>query len=83
MALEGDDLRRHGPKVGLDHERFEWEMRMSTHEERVGEHLGSGSASGMRGTPTLCINGTRDDAPWDRSSLVAALARAAVAHPVP
>jgi formate-nitrite transporter family protein len=82
-ALADDGLRRHARKIGLDLERFESEMRLHTHEERVREDIASGAASGIRGTPTLFINGTRYDGPRDRSSLVAALARAAVAHPVP
>jgi protein-disulfide isomerase len=82
-ALEDGDLRRHARKVGLDPERFESAMRLHIHEGRVREDLASGSASGVRGTPTLFINGIRYDGPRDRSSLVAALARAAVAHPVP
>jgi protein-disulfide isomerase len=82
-ALEEDDLRRHGRKIGLDAERFETDMRLHTYEQRVREDLASGSASGIRGTPGLYINGARYDGPRDRSSLVAALARAAVAQPVP
>jgi formate-nitrite transporter family protein len=83
MALEDDALRRHARKLGLDLEQFEREMRLHTHEGRMREDLASGAASSVRGTPTLFINGIRYDGPRDRSSLVAALARAAVAHPVP
>jgi formate-nitrite transporter family protein len=82
-ALADDDLRRHARKVGLDLDLFERAMRLHTQEGRVREDLASGSVSGVRGTPTLFINGTRYDGPRDRSPLVAALARAAVAHPVP
>jgi protein-disulfide isomerase len=82
-ALEEDDLQRHARKVGLDLDRFEREMGLHTHEGRVREDLASGAASQVQGTPTLFINGTRYDGARDRSSLVAALARAAVAHPVP
>ena len=81
-ALEDDALRRHARKAGLDLDRFEREMRAHTYERRVREDLTSGSASHVHGTPALFINGTRYDGPRDRSSLVAALARAAVAHPV-
>ena len=81
-ALEDDDLRRHARKIGLDLDQFERDMELHTHEARVHEDLASGVASHVRGTPTLFINGTRYDGVRDRSSLVAALARSAVAHPV-
>jgi protein-disulfide isomerase len=81
-ALEDDDLRRHARKVGLDLDRFEQEMRLHPYEGRVRQDLASGAASHVQGTPTLFINGTRYDGPRDRTSLIVALARAAVAHPV-
>jgi formate-nitrite transporter family protein len=81
-ALDERDLRKHAQKVGLDLERFENDMRLRTHETRVREDLASGSASGVRGTPTLFINGRQYDGPRERSALVAALARAALTLPV-
>jgi protein-disulfide isomerase len=79
-ALEEDDLRRHARKVGLDLNQFATDMRLHSYEGRVREDLASGAASHVHGTPTLFINGTRHDGPCDRSALVAALSRAAVAH---
>ena len=41
--------------------------------------LASGRRSGVRGTPTLFINGARYDGPVERGPLIDALARAALA----
>ena len=37
----------------------------------------SGVRSGVNGTPTFFINGVRHDGPYDRESLLAAIAEAA------
>jgi protein-disulfide isomerase len=81
-ALGDEDLQRHARKLGLDLERFRSSLAAPAHADRVREDLSSGGRSGVNGTPTLFINGVRYDGPRDRGSLVAALARAAVAVPV-
>ena len=63
-------------------DRFERDVRHHAHEGRVREDLASGAANQVQGTPTLFINGTPYDGLRDRSTLIAALARAALAHPV-
>ncbi len=78
-TLADADLRRHARKIGLDLERFERELSSNHSGGRVLEDISSGARSGVNGTPSLFIDGTRYDGPRDRPSLVAALARAAVA----
>ncbi|MGH7526862.1 MAG: DsbA family protein [Gemmatimonadales bacterium] len=78
-ALGDSDLRRHAEKIGLDLVRFEQALGSPGRESRVLEDLSSGARSGVNGTPSLYINGSRYDGPQDRASLVLALARAAVA----
>jgi formate-nitrite transporter family protein len=80
-ALGEEDLLRHAQKVGLDPGRFRSAVGAEAHAERVREDLSSGARSGVKGTPTLYINGVRYDGLQDRGSLVAALAAAAVAVP--
>jgi formate-nitrite transporter family protein len=78
-ALEPDDLRRHARKLELDVVRWERVMALPSTEQRVLADLTGGRRSGVRGTPTLFINGVRYDGPIEREALIAALARAAVA----
>ncbi len=77
--LTDPDLLGHAEKLGLDLARFQEDWASRSAETRVREHLASGVQSGVRGTPTLFIDGVRYDGPHDRASLVDALARAAVA----
>jgi protein-disulfide isomerase len=72
------DLLRHARKLGLDLERFQRDLASSTAETRIREDLASGAQSGVRGTPTLFIDGERYTGRHDRVSLIDALARAAV-----
>ena len=82
-ALDERSLLRHARKIGLDLPRFERDLLGRSHTRRVERDVESGRASGVRGTPSLFINGIPYRGPRDRASLVAALARAAVAAPAP
>jgi protein-disulfide isomerase len=78
-ALDERSLARHARKIGLDVAKFESDLTAGTHAARVNRDVESGRAGGVRGTPSLFINGTLYRGPRDRASLVAALARAAMA----
>lgn len=78
-ALDPRALARHARKVGLDMARFESELAAGVHAARVERDVENGRASGVRGTPSLFINGSIYRGPRDRASLVAALANAAMA----
>ncbi len=80
-ALDEASLSRHARKIGLDVPRFEQELVTRNYATRVERDVASGRASGVRGTPSLFINGAIYRGPRDRASLVAALANAA-ARPV-
>ncbi len=73
-----DGLRHIARKLGLDVERFDDELRSHAHRARVLEDLDSGMRSGVNGTPTLFVNGTRHDDDFDEATLRAAI-EAAVA----
>lgn len=77
-ALDERSLARHARKLGLDVMRFERELTAKSHASRVERDIESGRAGGVRGTPSLFINGTIYKGPRDRASLVAALASAAM-----
>jgi protein-disulfide isomerase len=77
-------LVRAAAALGLDEARFEREIAARTYEPRVREDFMSGVRSGVNGTPTFFINGTRHDESWDLETLLAALEAAeehAVARP--
>jgi protein-disulfide isomerase len=75
--LEDDDLRGYAEQVGLDVERFDTELSEHVHAERVHEDFLSGVRSGVNGTPTFYINGSRHDDSYDEETLLTALERAA------
>ena len=82
-ALDERSLARHARKIGADATRVERELIARTHAARVERDVESGRASGVRGTPSLFINGAMYTGPRDRAALVAVLARAARAPIVP
>ena len=77
--LEDKDLLAYAERVGLDVERFDKELAEHVHADRVHEDFMSGVRSGVNGTPTFYINGTRHDDSYDPDTLLAALERAASA----
>ncbi|HSL47071.1 MAG TPA: Na+/H+ antiporter NhaA [Anaerolineales bacterium] len=68
-----DDLLRHARAIGLDTDRFRRELEEHTYADRVREDFMSGVRSGVNGTPTFYINGTRYDGAWDFESLLDAI----------
>ncbi len=60
-------------KIGLNVEQFGTDIKGSVVEKRIKEDRQSGIRSGVNGTPTFFINGTRYDGPHDYHSLLAAL----------
>jgi len=70
-ALDDSHLVQYAAQLGLDMERFERELREGVYADRVREDIQSGVPSGVNGTPTFYINGSRYDGPWDVESLLA------------
>jgi len=75
--LRDPDLRDYAERLSLDVERFDKELAEHVHAARVREDFMSGVRSGVNGTPTFYINGTRHDDSYDVETMVAALERAA------
>ena len=57
----------------MDLEKFGNDIRQGVVEKRIKEDRQSGIRSGVNGTPTFFINGTRYDGSPDYDSLLAAL----------
>jgi protein-disulfide isomerase len=55
--LDAAHLKRYAEQLGLDVVRFTAEMDDEVYRQRVREHIAGGTASGVRGTPGLFVNG--------------------------
>ena len=71
--LEPDIIPLWVKRIGLDLERFGNDIKQKVLENRIKEDRRSGIRSGVNGTPTFFINGTRYDGSPDYNSLLAAL----------
>jgi protein-disulfide isomerase len=72
FALEDENLVEYATELGLDADRLAGELAAGTHRDRVRDDFMSGVKSGVNGTPTFFINGTRHDGGYDLVSLLAA-----------
>ena len=77
--LEDDDLRRYAEQLGLELDAFDRDLAEHVHADRVHGDFMSGVRSGVNGTPTFYLNGTRYDDSYDAATLLDALERAAAA----
>jgi predicted DsbA family dithiol-disulfide isomerase len=75
-ALDDDALLAAARDLGLDVERVRRELAAGTNRSRVKADVASGIRSGVNGTPSFYINGSRHDGGYDAESLVAALEEA-------
>jgi protein-disulfide isomerase len=71
--LEPDIIPSWAKRIGLDLEKFGNDIKQGVVEKRIKEDRQSGIRSGVNGTPTFYINGTRYDGSPDYDSLLAAL----------
>jgi protein-disulfide isomerase len=69
-------------RIGLNVEQFGNDIKKDVVEKRIQEDRRSGIRSGVNGTPTFFINGSRYDGPPDYNSLLAALESALELHAV-
>ncbi len=60
-ALDDEHLLHYAAALGLDTERFKWELQNHVFAPRVREDAESGRHSRVSGTPTFFINGIRHD----------------------
>ncbi len=76
-SLRKSHLVRYAAELGLNIGQFSHALTTRTFQLRVREDFMSGVRSGVNGTPTFFINGTRHDGPFDLSSLLEGIAEAA------
>jgi protein-disulfide isomerase len=75
-GLDEQHLVAYARILSLTPEEFERDLEEHAQRVRVQEDLESGLESGVEGTPTFFINGTRYDGPYDLSNLRNAITRA-------
>jgi protein-disulfide isomerase len=76
--LDADALRSYAADVGLDLHRFDRDLVDPGIAARIGQHIASGRAVGVRSTPTFFLNGQRSNNAWDLSALRTAIVTSAV-----
>jgi protein-disulfide isomerase len=63
-ALDDEELLAYGKSLGLDVTRYAAELANGTYHNKVRKEFRQGVRSGVNGTPTFFINGTRFDEDW-------------------
>jgi protein-disulfide isomerase len=75
-ALDADNLVRAAGTLGLDRVKFNREVAERVYADRVQQDIQSGNDSGVGGTPTIFINGVRNDDDDDFETLKAKIEEA-------
>lgn len=75
-ALDDPHLLKYAEMIGLDPEQFTRDMTEHCYAARVREDFLSGVRSGVGGTPTFFINGSRYEGSYDLDSLLAGIQEA-------
>jgi protein-disulfide isomerase len=63
-ALEPADILGYARSIGLDAEQLAGELQSGVYAKKVRDDFRSGVRSGVNGTPTFFINGTRYEGSW-------------------
>jgi protein-disulfide isomerase len=71
--LKPDIIPLWAERIGLDLEKFGNDIKQGVGKKRIQEDRQSGIRSGVNGTPTFFVNGSRYDGSPDYDSLLAAL----------
>ncbi len=74
-AFEDDDLRQYAGQLGLDVTRFDEDRVGPDIRRRIRRDVETGLASGVRGTPTLFIDGIAYVGRYEAAALIEALSR--------
>jgi protein-disulfide isomerase len=79
--LKASHLRAYAQRLELDLSRYDYEMDDHVYLQRVREHVASGVASGVRGTPGFYMNGVPQDVSFGFEHLMEAVRQLAHARP--
>lgn len=78
--LKANNLRSYAQRLELDLSRYDYEMSDHVYLQRVREHVASGVASGVRGTPSFFLNGVYQDVSFGFEHLMDAVRQRAHAR---
>jgi protein-disulfide isomerase len=81
--LKANHLHSYAEQLQLDMARFTAEMDDQVYLQRIREHMGGARHSGVRGTPTLFVNGKVQDVSFGMRALFDAVEAALHHHPHP
>jgi protein-disulfide isomerase len=77
-ALEAEDIAGYAKSLGLDMAQFARDLQDAKYTKRVRDDFRSGVRSGVNGTPTFFINGSRFEGSWaNEKAFIHALQEAA------
>jgi protein-disulfide isomerase len=76
-ALDDQHLAEYVALLGIPTSEVKLALTQHAYSDRLREDFMSGVRSGVNGTPTFFINGLRHDGSYERSELLAAIAKAA------
>jgi len=63
-SLDDPSLVRHATDLGLDGAAFKTDLQKTAFKDKVQESFMGGVASGVNGTPSFFVNGSRYDGDW-------------------
>jgi protein-disulfide isomerase len=63
-ALEAEDLVGYAKSIGIDAAQFARDLEAGTYAKRVRDDFRNGVRSGVNGTPSFFVNGSRYDGSW-------------------
>jgi len=63
-SLDDPSLVRHATDLGLDGAAFKTDLQKAAFKDKVQESFMGGVASGVNGTPSFFVNGSRYDGDW-------------------
>ena len=80
QALDDGALLSYGEEIGLDTGQLATDLQDGTYRPRVREDFRSGVRSGVNGTPSFFINGSRYDGNWTDAEQFLGALRGAASH---
>jgi len=69
-ALQRTDLERYAQGIGLDMARFNKELDEGTWKSQIQAEMAEGGKAGVRGTPSIFVNGRRYNGPRDAKGMI-------------
>jgi len=69
-ALDRVDLEKYAQQVGLDMDAFKKALDTRKFKKRVQEDLEAGKKVGVRGTPTIFVNGRKYEGPREADKMI-------------